>query len=942
MSSEALSGKSYVRERAGYKEVFPSGQADQDISSEEREPLASFSSNVEDEGQDEDRVRRLTMEEFFHCYRPSEITKSKGMYSFVPRSLVFRLVFETPDSNRNWKGRYFFLHGDDWMCRPDDNEYMPVDKTWGIMPPSDHQVVGEDLDKARHLGHPASQGSGVMKLPLNLGIGRGKGLMVVEEAWFEDRFLPIVISKFTTKFKKWNSEVFGNLFARKRRVLARMGGVQKAIACHPSEGLLKLEKALIEEHALIMLQEEEFWALKSRLNATTFRDCNTSYFHIITMSLVINFSCCMLSKEEKNRMGREVVDEEIKAALWSLKAFKVPCPDGLHAGFFQHFWHDVQASVCHEVKKAFTFGTIPDYLNTTLITLIPKCNNPESLANFRPISLCNSVYKVISKVLVARIWPLLNSLISPIQIAFVPGRRGVDNVVIAQELLYTMDRKKGKDGFMAIKVDLEKSYDWLEWSFIHKVLQAFRLPHNIIKLIMSCIWTSSLSMLLNGCALDSFNPSRGIRQGDPLSPYLFILCMEYLGLLIEGNVSNGSWSPIKASRGNIRIFHLFFADNLILFAKVTKEIGEKINCAKSRIYFSPNVRAELTERNCDKLGMFETKNFRKYLGFPLKHKGAPRRQFDFVANRVMKKLVGWKTKFLSFAGRVVLKFTKDGDFSTNSVYLSNKADTGVENTFKSAWIWKLDSIPKIKNIFWLCMHNSAPVRGVLASRATVCITVAYLGVLFFLSLFGIYGNINRVVFDNIPINMNLHEHCLSQAREFFFCVGKMREVIHSVSIQVKWTKPPEGWYKLNTDGASCGNPGKAGDWGLIRNCSGFWVKGFARSIGFASSITSECWALRDGLMVALSEGIQNPIVELDARVVVVDLVSSNVDSNKPYSPLLCDCRCLLRRFPRVQVKHVYREDNRCADALARWGFIMVEDFDVFSFPPSTDILYLVN
>lgn len=93
--------------------------------------------------------------------------------------------------------------------------------------------------------------------------------------------------------------------------------------------------------------------------------------------------------------------------------------------------------------------------------------------------------------------------------------------------------------------------------------------------------------------------------------------------------------------------------------------------------------------------------------------------------------------------------------------------------------------------------------------------------------------------------------------------------------------------------------------------------------------------------MALSEGIQNLIVELDARV-AVDLVSSNVDSNKPYSPLLCACKCLLRMIPRVQVKHVYREGNRCADALARWGCIMVDDFVVFNFPPSTDILCLVN
>lgn len=154
-----------------------------------------------------------------------------------------------------------------------------------------------------------------------------------------------------------------------------------------------------------------------------------------------------------------------------------------------------------------------------------------------------------------------------------------------------------------------------------------------------------------------------------MSPYLFILCMEYLDFLIEKKCSNGSWCSLKASRGNIKISHLFFADDLILFAKATKEIGgvisevlrdfclessQKVSCTKSRIYFSPNIGAELREEICGKLGMFETNNFGKYLGFPIKHKGAPRRQFDFVADRVMKRLAGWKTKFLSFARRAVL------------------------------------------------------------------------------------------------------------------------------------------------------------------------------------------------------------------------------------------------------------------------------------------------
>ena len=124
---------------------------------------------------------------------------------------------------------------------------------------------------------------------------------------------------------------------------------------------------------------------------------------------------------------------------------------------------------------------MPSYLNETLISLIPKCQNPESLSNYRPISLCNSVYKVVSKIIVACIKPYLSNLISLAQTAFVPSRRGTDNVLIAQELFHALDNKKERVGFMAIKLDLEKAYDRLEWSFIHRVLQAFHFPAKIIR-----------------------------------------------------------------------------------------------------------------------------------------------------------------------------------------------------------------------------------------------------------------------------------------------------------------------------------------------------------------------------------------------------------------------------------------------------------------------------
>ena len=147
---------------------------------------------------------------------------------------------------------------------------------------------------------------------------------------------------------------------------------------------------------------------------------------------------------------------------------------------------------------------------------------------------------------------------------------------------------------------------------------------------------------------------------------------------------------------------------------------------------------------------------------------------------------------------------------------------------------------------------------------------------------------------------------------------------------------PTDWMKLNTDGDSLGNPGVAGAGGIIRNCSGGWVKGFSRSVGFATSITVEFWALRDGLILATQLGIQDIEVELDAKI-VVDLVQSNTVVDNSSLPLLNDCRSILSSFHQVRVGHTFREANRCVDALARIGCSLKEDFVVFDNPPSVEI-----
>lgn len=328
--------------------------------------------------------------------------------------------------------------------------------------------------------------------------------LVVQQAWLENRKLHTAISDFASRAKKWNAEVFGNLFARKRRVLARLNAAQKALAKNPNYFLLDLEKKLIEEYSLILLQEEEHWALKSRFNAANFGDCNTSFFHVTivvrrhrikiryikdsvgnwilndleikdhikfgfqklystepSFSPIIldvsNFACSFLSEEDSTRIDTEVIAEQITVGLWSLKAFKAPDPDGLHMGFFQHFQADVKYSICNEIKEVFTQGVIPSYLNETLITLILKCQSPETLNNYRPINLCNFVYEIILKIIVGRVRSLLANMISPVQSTFVLGRRGLDNAFIVQELFHSIDGKKGKMEYMAVQLDLEKA-----------------------------------------------------------------------------------------------------------------------------------------------------------------------------------------------------------------------------------------------------------------------------------------------------------------------------------------------------------------------------------------------------------------------------------------------------------------------------------------------------
>lgn len=435
-----------------------------------------------------------------------------------------------------------------------------------------------------------------------------------------------------------------------------------------------LRVALVE----LQRQDEELWRAKSQVTLLSTPDLNTCFLHLYTVIRRCK-NCIEALKDHGGRWlsGREVIrghiidyfqqlfsstaaenqdslvdiipslitheenqmlcsiptEKEIFSVVKGIGPKKAPGPDGMTGFFFfRTYWTTIRKEVVSMEYNFFRPGFLPRQLNHTLIVLIPKGANPMLITHYRPISLCNVAYKIITKLLLDCLRAVMGKLIYFPQAAFVPGRSIQETTAIAQEIFHSMKMKKGRKGLAAIKIDMKCTYDRLEWHFIMRVLHAFGFDPYWIQLIQQCLFTVSFSVLLNGLPLGFFRPQHGVRQGDPISHFLFILCAKTITRLAPKVEQDGRLLGVKVAQNATSISHLMFADDLVFFIRANlREVrtvknllqqyevwsSQKINILKPSIAFSRNTLASVQTAICEEFNLKKMRLGSKYLGFPL-------------------------------------------------------------------------------------------------------------------------------------------------------------------------------------------------------------------------------------------------------------------------------------------------------------------------------------
>ena len=374
----------------------------------------------------------------------------------------------------------------------------------------------------------------------------------------------------------------------------------------------------------------------------------------------LNFNTCDL-----DHLSEPISFDEAKAAMFDLHPEKAPGPDGFTGLFFRVCWNTIKDDLMAAIRKfEGANGQNLQLLNSSTLVLIPKINGANQPKDFRPISLLHSFSKLFAKILAARLQPHMNSLIQQCQNAFIRGRSIHDNFVYVQSLAKSLKQKKIPA--VLLKLDISKAFDSVSWEFLLQLLQARGFPRKWCDWITIMLLTCSSRILVNGDLSPNIQYRRGLRQGDPLSPLLFILVMDCLGRLMDRANDAGILSSLGSQPLKFRTS--LYADDVMIFLKPTlhdiRATSEILNLFADATGLRTNyAKSNLIPIRCDdidlqplqaELGCPLAAFPCTYLGMPLSDSRLRRIDYQHIIDKIIAKLSGWKIAWLTNMGRLIL------------------------------------------------------------------------------------------------------------------------------------------------------------------------------------------------------------------------------------------------------------------------------------------------
>ena len=534
--------------------------------------------------------------------------------------------------------------------------------------------------------------------------------------WNYPTFQSSGLKKFAEKLKRlkqrliwWNKNVVGNIFAALISKEAEVKQAESDLLQNHNTTNLETFQNLSTEFDILLDMEEQFWKQKARCRWILEGDRNTKLFHSMVQrkksrlrinsisdqgtlltdpadiqeSLIKYFKDTLsgdspipgfaealpiiptLVTPDMNAQLESLPSlEEIKAVVFDLNKDAAAGPDGYTSHFYHVCWDIIKQDLQEAIHSFFQGEPLPLSYTCTNIALIPKVESPSTWSEYRPISLCNNSIKIITKVMNDKLAPFLPDLISGNQSGFVKGKAIADNILLTQELVHFLDVKKGPSN-LVLKLDMMKAYEKIEWSFLDYILSKFGFSTTWRMLVMNTLANCHYSYLLNGEACGFLKASRGLRQGDPLSPALFILTSEYLSRGLN-SVFNSHPHMYYDTKGGKRITHLAYADDCIIFCKASKSSlqhlkgflthyeslsGQRINLNKSQAF--PGKRAVVSVINAA-IGIPTATLPLTYLGAPIFRGRKTVSVFNPLIDKIRRKLTGWNLQLISQSGRLIL------------------------------------------------------------------------------------------------------------------------------------------------------------------------------------------------------------------------------------------------------------------------------------------------